>query len=183
MSVNCQQIIAVSKSFIPIYAFQLSNHNINPLKRVLRYCFLLLFFLPAGFSLSGTVNGVSDLSNYNFWRQGGASLNENWNLFPSVFIDPSRTDTQGKEGQINLTDLWNNTPSMGSKWSAMGFASYSLTLYMPKDHPEMGLKIPEAYTAYRLYINGKLISENGVPGKTAQSSEPKWIPKIIPLQQ
>ncbi len=110
-------------------------------------------------------------------------MNENWLLYPSTFINPLESNSRSAENSIQLTDLWNYTPSMGTKWSAMGYASYSLTVYMPKDHPEMGLKIPEAYTTYRLYLDGKLISENGVPGKTARTSKPKWIPRIVALTE
>ena len=153
------------------------------MKRALRcFFFFAICSLSIPSSLAAT-EGVLDLSGYNFWSQGAASMNANWLLYPHVFIEPSKPENQTPEGNIQLTDLWNNTPLMGTKWSAMGYASYSLTVYMPKDHPELGLKIPEAYTAYRLYLDGRLISENGVPGKTAKSSKPKWIPRIIALSQ
>jgi signal transduction histidine kinase len=43
----------------------------------------------------------------------------------------------------------------------------------------MAFKMPEFETAYALYVNGRLVGENGVVGRTPAAMRPQWLPKVV----
>lgn len=123
-----------------------------------------------------------DMTGNDFWRKGPFTLDNYWDFYPSAFIDPDSIHSNEENFQLRLTTLWNEIEGFGSTWSGFGYASYQVRILVPQNRPELGLKVPDMYTAYRLYANGELISQNGVPGKKRSSAIPKWIPRIVPVE-
>lgn len=113
-----------------------------------------------------------DLSQKDFWRQGPYALDGYWDFYPSNFIDPDSTQSVEDNFRVRLNTLWNDIEGFGTRWTAFGYASYQVKVFVPANRPELGLKIPDMYTAYRLYANGELVSQNGVPGKKSRLPSP-----------
>jgi two-component system sensor histidine kinase ChiS len=84
---------------------------------------------------------------------------------------------------IDVPGLWNSYPQNINQWPGDGFATYRLILdNVPVKNIPLFLKIPEMPTAYRLWANGRVVSENGVVGKNKQEMKPFFSPKIVPLK-
>ncbi len=47
--------------------------------------------------------------------------------------------------------------------------------------PNLGFRIPDVYTSYRFYVNGTLISSNGIPDCDQENSLPKWSTELRDL--
>ncbi|HCW06369.1 MAG TPA: hypothetical protein DGG95_03275 [Cytophagales bacterium] len=68
------------------------------------------------------------------------------------------------------------------KEEGIGFATYVLTILIPKGEKDLALSLPQMYSSYRLWANGKVIAENGVVGKTIDECKPQWRPQTVSFQ-
>ncbi|MEM7297440.1 MAG: ATP-binding protein, partial [Bacteroidota bacterium] len=110
-------------------------------------------------------SGVLDLTKFDFEKGKAFSLNGEWVFYPSQFIDPFKP--QGDDSMlIDVPKRWNQ-----SGIPATGYGSYSLSIYRNSDVP-LALRIPDLFSAYYLYVNGKLLAEMGSPGSTKEEEKP-----------
>lgn len=133
-----------------------------------------------------TVNrGEIDFSGWDFKNNGPVALNGEWAFFWQEHLIPiEKIKLQHNEtvSYIKVPDSWNDFIVNGKKLSGAGFATYRIHFSLPKDHPELGVKILDAATASRIYLNGFLIKETGVVGQTPSESQPFYSPQVIPLK-
>ena len=119
-------------------------------------------------------SGVVDLRDIDFEVEKSFSLNGEWKFYPSAFIDPknvSETDFM----ILNVPNRWEQ-----SGLNANGFGSYSLTVYK-KNSAHLGLRIPDLFSAYHLYVNGELLATMGKPGVDSQTENPGRNYNLAPL--
>lgn len=102
-------------------------------------------------------------------------LDGEWEYYPDTLLSP--------EDIVNLSpsytrfpQTWNDLEGTGMFEPAFGYATYRLTITLSDDQEAMGLSMPDFYTAYRLYVNGVVFSENGVVGQTRETTQPYWLP-------
>jgi signal transduction histidine kinase/CheY-like chemotaxis protein len=82
---------------------------------------------------------------------------------------------------LKYPTIWNNIKIDGKKLPSKGYATYRVTVLLPKDRPVLALDLPENYCAYALYVNGKLLAKNGEPGTSASTSKPFYVSRVVPL--
>ena len=70
--------------------------------------------------------------------------------------------------------LWNKTLLNGKVLPAKGYATYALTILLPQNRKQLALKLPDVYTSYKLFINGKVFAQNGEPGTSAETTTSHW---------
>lgn len=137
--------------------------------------FILIFFLSPFSStaqLPVAKQGVIDLRNTNLSKQT-VPLDGEWGLCWEKLCEPD--DSTGKmTGMIPFPKRWDNTVIGGKKISAKGYASYMLTVLLPKNATNLALEVPDTYTSYKLYVDGVLFVESGKPGVSAETTIPKW---------
>jgi signal transduction histidine kinase/ActR/RegA family two-component response regulator len=63
----------------------------------------------------------------------------------------------------------------------MGYASYSLTVLLPKHSNKLSLQVPDTYASYRLFVNGELFSHAGSPDSVEEKAVPKWLQQSVEL--
>ncbi len=172
--------------------------------RVLAFAsMLLLFFLfffyttDIGFLHQQPIaeKGVFDLSGWDFEKQGIVELKGEWEFYWKSFIEPGQEQIKDPlSGYIKTPGNWNNYELSGmaggkagdkpdtvnKKVSKYGFATYRLRV-IPGKKDSFALKIRNMRTAYRLYINGDLISEIGRVGTSAKTSVPRFFPQIVKI--
>jgi signal transduction histidine kinase/CheY-like chemotaxis protein len=108
------------------------------------------------------------------------SLNGEWAFYWRKFI--SETDTaQPVSAYIKYPTIWNRIKIDGRKLPSKGFATYKVTVLLPKDRPTLALDLPENYCSYSLYVNGKLLAKNGEAGTSAETSKPFYVSRVVPL--
>ncbi len=142
-----------------------------------RYKLVFIFF----FCLSATAflqaqkpvakNGLIDLRNINLSTQTIA-LNGEWGICWQQLCEPG---IENKMTGITLfPKKWNDTLINGKKLTAKGYASYILTVLLPKGSKNLALDVPDTYTSHKLFVNEELFVQSGVPGTTRETTVPKW---------
>ena len=101
------------------------------------------------------------------------SFSGEWAFYWQQLLTPDSLE-HFKPGYTAFPALWNNTIINGKTLPAKGYATYALTVLLPPDSKPLAINIPDVYSSYRLYVNGKVIAENGKPGRSADDSQPWW---------
>lgn len=131
------------------------------------------------------VDGVLDLREWDFEKGGLVNLNGQWEFYwGQLLTDNNFTGGNPSTitGFIKVPSPWNGYPVKGNPISGEGYATYRLRVLINPNHfPEdfWAIKTPiPLNTAYRFYINGKLIAKAGQVGTTAQTSAPEYAPDV-----
>lgn len=132
--------------------------------------------------IHGSQNPYSiSFQNTDFAAEEAFAIDGTWQLFWNKLIMPGRfiADSSLTGRKVQLPHLWNEDPELDS----FGYATYRTTIYLPEGHPPLALSIPDFYTAYRLYINGELLTGNGDVDSLESDYRPYWLPQTISLPQ
>lgn len=154
--------------------------------------------VPAGQSSAPNaprvVNGVIDLRDWDFERDGPVELDGDWDFYwrrlvpPAAFAQASarsdlESDDTGLPGATRMAvpGKWNGRILDGAVLGGDGFATYRLRILMdPERLRQAGngaiyaLRFRRIYTAYRLYANGSEIVSVGVVARTAAEATPDY---------
>lgn len=123
------------------------------------------------------INGVLDLKSWNFNEDGPVPLTGEWQFYWKAHIHP-RSETQVAETYIPAPKSWNSYLHEGEKIGGQGFATYRLKILLNEAKGACALKILDMATAFRLYINGRLVASAGMPGQSAEKTQPGYLPGI-----
>jgi hypothetical protein len=78
---------------------------------------------------------------------------------------------------ITFPSLWK---AKNENEAGLGYGTYSLLVLLKENHSkDLALALPQMYSSYRLWANGKIVAENGIVGKSAEASVPQWRPQTI----
>lgn len=102
-------------------------------------------------------------------------LDGEWEYYPNTLLSPENI-TERSPSYAKFPQTWNETNNKGFFEPAFGYATYRLIIHLSDDQMAMGLSVPDFYTAYRLYVNGQLFTENGIVGKSREETQPYWLP-------
>lgn len=88
-------------------------------------------------------------------------LINDWEYYPDVLLTP---DTYPGDYMV-YTDIGEHTrfDGLGTRTIPHGCSSYALHIYLPADTWTYALELPEIFSAYDLYINGRLTASVGNP--------------------
>ncbi len=133
------------------------------------------------------VRGTIDLTTWDFNRRGATGLDGEWEfyrdrfLLPGDFIKPEAND---QRRLIRVPGGWNPGWGIYSGSLASGFATYRLrVITIDRQTGSLGLRISFVRSAYRLYVNGKLVHSAGEPGTSAASTIPLYSDDVVLLPQ
>ncbi len=158
------------------------------MKSLLRPFFIILLIcgsfltskLYAYDSTVALIKGVADLSNINFTNKS-YSLKGDCPFAWQRLLNPG--DKSFTETYTTFPEVWNNSINNGKLFPGMGCATYQITLLLPKDGKPLAMYIPVVYCSYKLFINGKVAAQNGVPALAKQEYVPGWLPVTVSLPQ
>jgi serine phosphatase RsbU (regulator of sigma subunit) len=119
--------------------------------------------------------GFVDASNLDLAGDSIVNISGSWAFFPREFIDPLSTQRAGQF--LDAGEVWDS----GSGLSQDGYGSYRMVVTLPESSEEYSLNISPRYIAYNLYINGRLIAQNGTVGQTAAQSQLEYRHQVIDL--
>ena len=146
-----------------------------------------LFFLFLMFSFSDcdasertptAVKGVIDLRNIPQEEKFIVKLNGEWEFYWRKMLHPH--DFSG--GNIPRPDYYGKVPSYWTDYrdkniitEKYGFATYRLTILLPPGfRRSLGFDLPVFDSSYDIYVNGKYLGGNGIPGKSENDTEPGY---------
>ena len=126
--------------------------------------------------------GIIDLRNQDLFKKPIA-LNGEWIFLWNRLLFPDDTIINKNFSFINYPSLWKDDFVNGKSISSQGFATYKLTVLLPKEKPELAFEMPDVYASYAFFVNGKLIAKNGKTGTSKNESIPFWSTQIVSLPQ
>lgn len=160
-------------------------------KRSLKFVPLLILLLALtactqigffGHPAPQTENGVLDLRDWDFERDGIVSLSGDWEFYWQQFLVAEDFETgtpPPPTGYIHVPDSWNGYLVDGQSLTGDGYATYRLRVLLDEqpDPPLFAVHTPLPIpTAYNFYMNGLLIGSDGVVGPTAETMTPRYRP-------
>ena len=158
--------------------------NFSKTAEVIFMLLIVLFFIAIIASIVRTNtggapkadNGVLYLSDWDFDTQGTVMLSGKWAFYWEKFAAPG--DDTAPDLYAKVPDVWNNYGVGGKGLSAYGYATYILRV--EDVHSEqLAIRVPPCSTAYQLYIDGKLLAQNGTVARTAEGFVPEYEPESI----
>ena len=127
-------------------------------------------------------DGVIDLRSYSFEQSGPVALQGDWLFFRGELIPPSGAFEPDRAVSAQVPSTWRRILVNGEPLSSYGYGSYYLILLLPDSPPKrLALNVPVAGTAYQLFINDRLVAENGVVAKEKTQGHPGRKPLIVPV--
>ena len=149
----------------------------------------LLFNVGCNSQYSGkqppkAVDGVLDLRNWDFEKDGQIRLDGEWEFYWSELLAPGEDATRRKQTKtflINLPNHWNDYELDGEKLPGEGFATFRLVIMADQLPGISGFKLREFFTNYALYANGTKVAGVGRVGTSTQSAIPDNRPQVATL--
>jgi two-component system, sensor histidine kinase len=145
---------------------------------LLMYCSFAYGFTPISSANPSAVNGVLDLRAQTFTHQ--LSLNGQWKFYWQQLLSPQDTAAKN-ENIVNFPFKWDGVVLNGKPLPAFGYATYRLMVLLPKRTEVLRIAMPDTYCAYKLFINGKQVAENGEVSATAKNFVPYWQYRAIDI--
>jgi signal transduction histidine kinase/CheY-like chemotaxis protein len=127
------------------------------------------------------VAGVLDLRSVDL-AERQVDLSGEWGFYWHQLFFPNDT-TRRTPDYLSFPHLWNNTLLHGKTLSPYGYATYTLTVLLPKHGTVLAMDVPDCYTSYRLFVNGRLFCSCGKPDTSEAKAVPHWLNKTIALPE
>lgn len=150
--------------------------------------FLSLFFFNCSESVISNKpvpraeKGIFDLSAWDFVKDGPVALDGKWEFYWGKHLEPRDLSAKAppkSNGFIEVPGTWNGYGIDGRKNPGEGYATYRLKVYLPSSGQKLAFKFLDMATSFSVYVNGKKIMSAGVPGKTLESTTPRFVPQVV----
>jgi len=139
--------------------------------------FALSLNINANVSNPKAIKGVIDLRDIDDPENFNINLNGDWEFYWHKMLRPHDFET----GRIKpdyygkIPSYWTDYPQESVKTEKFGYATYRLTILLPVGfYKPLGLDLPVFDSSYDIYLNGKYLGGNGIPGKSASETTPEY---------
>lgn len=124
--------------------------------------------------------GMLDLREWDFKQYPSVTLDGQWEFYwQKYLITDSIFDIREEDKMyIQVPGSWNGYNVDKKKLNGIGYATYRLVILLNRDHPNLSLKLQSFGSAYELFIDGKLEVQNGIVGKSINSTVPYALPIV-----
>jgi signal transduction histidine kinase/CheY-like chemotaxis protein len=149
-------------------------------------CFLPLLLLIISPSLFAdkplAKKGLLDLRAVNF-EKNTVLLNGEWAFYWKKLIDNKTALPTTPDAYSRIPQLWNDISINGSNLSSQGYATYALRIIMPPQQQHIAaLLLPDFYTSFKLFVNGKEVARDGRVGISAATAIPHWNTQLVSIE-
>ncbi|MEP6466782.1 MAG: sensor histidine kinase [Parafilimonas sp.] len=151
--------------------------------------FVLLIALHlAGFSrnINPVQNGVLNITRHNWQKDGIVNVSGNWEFYwDKLYFPDSFKDTSLLKNRrfASVPDFWNKyITTKEFSHHGFGYATYHVKILCPPLSEKLALKLFTVQGAYKIFVNGKLISQMGNPGTTEAGNIADLKPSIVNVQ-
>ena len=162
--------------------------TIDPMRISLRTCavcaLILLFFAQCSQPTNTPTvkNGSIDLTKYDFEKSGIVSLDGTWEFHWQKLYDGTHFLNHSVDTfpTIYLPKVWNKSTSKGITMPPpVGHGTYRLRLKLPRKKLKLALRLPKIGTAFRLYVDQKLVGKAGQVGTSKRDNKPVYRPQTV----
>ncbi|NPA69159.1 MAG: hypothetical protein GXO50_11165 [Chlorobi bacterium] len=115
-------------------------------------------------------NGIVNITEFNTDKKI-IDLKGKWEFYDNNLYTPSdfKTGKITKPELFSVPGLWNKLKGKGQ-----GFGTYRIKLINTVKNKLYALNINRIQSSYKIWVNDKLIREEGLTGKNKESSKPRW---------
>ncbi|KZE39259.1 histidine kinase [Brevibacillus parabrevis] len=119
------------------------------------------------------VQGVLDLSKWDFRKQGLVSLDGDWEFYEGQLLGPSdfRNESRADTKYLKVPETWKGKSETGGM-SRKGYGTYRLKIIVNSTEEIYGMKLRNIRMSHKLFINGKEEGSSGVPGINMEAHQP-----------
>jgi signal transduction histidine kinase len=144
---------------------------------------LLLIFLFISLNLQSKSHdpvvskGLLDLRSISDRDHFIVKLNGEWEFYWKKLLRPNdfKSSNITPEYFGKVPSYWTDYPQNSVKTEKFGYATYRLIVLLPTGYKSaLGIDLPVFDSSYDLYINGKYLGGNGIPGKSADETKPEY---------
>ncbi|MEK8130517.1 ATP-binding protein [Paenibacillus filicis] len=120
-----------------------------------------------------TSRGVLDLTGWDFERQGLVRLDGEWEFYAGELLTPAdfREGERHERAYAAVPGTWRGKTFEGGI-DRRGFGTYRLKVKLGQTDEVLGLKVRSIRMSHRLFINGKLMGESGIPAADLEHHQP-----------
>jgi len=134
-------------------------------------CCAAIYGFTQDLTIPTAKNGIIDLRGHSLGNK--VALNGEWIFYWQQLINSNDTNLLNGKA-VKFPTKWNDLTIDHKKLPAFGYASYTLTILLPKTNSVFSIGMPDVYCAYNLFLNGKLVAANGKVSKSDQDFVPHW---------
>jgi two-component system LytT family sensor kinase len=138
---------------------------------ILAMIILIFYYIHALEKTTYITQGEIDLSQTDFANDGVIDLNGEWEFYWSQLLTPSdfRPQNERDVQYLHVPGNWLRDQE-GNTYANKGYATYRVTLHHIPDSKYFGLKKANIRNASLIYVNGKLILQDGKVSKDLEGS-------------
>ncbi|HTL06595.1 MAG TPA: adenylate/guanylate cyclase domain-containing protein, partial [Chitinophagaceae bacterium] len=128
--------------------------------------------------------GSFDLAGRDLSNTEPVSLDGEWAFYYQELLQPAdfATSTHARENAWAVVPgYWNGIDVGGKKMPGNGYATYRLVVKHFKASGELGLRVIDAGSAYRIWVNGVYTGSNGRVSADPAHAIPAFLPSVYPL--
>lgn len=156
------------------------------------FALILMFFLVPGVSKAQESSqppraekGILDLTDWNWGDNESLPLAGEWKFYWNKLLEPESIKEE------SVPDLYEEVPKVWTRYSmngkslpSQGFATYRLLIRLPleAEPSPLALYIPNAATAYRLWIDGRELAGNGIVADHSKEMVPRNFSRVVHLR-
>ena len=109
------------------------------------------------------INGALYVSEEDWTNTPIRYLRDGWRYYSDRLLTPEALARQGDDYRYISIGEESNFAMGNPRRNPHGSASYEMILYLPKKEHTYAIELPEVYSSYRFYINGKPALQMGNP--------------------
>ncbi len=123
--------------------------------------------------------GYLDLTAWRFEEHEVVELNGEWEFYWEEVLTPDEIAQKSSDltNYIEAPLAWVQVDP--EAYSSYGYATYSLTAKLPESDRPWGLSVPDLNSAYRIFLNGKLLINSGVVSADRSTYQAGALPEIL----
>ena len=145
--------------------------------------FVLFFSVHFSFVFGQQINETDPLhlEHISIKEETEIHLNDHWEFYWNKLIAPGHFNDTTPFNSISLKNWTEFKDTTAANLPSFGYATYRLKFNIPKLRPHVSLYFPAAYSASKIWINGRFFSEMGKIGTTKSATLHRRFSQIIPL--
>jgi len=126
-------------------------------------------------------SGFLDLSNWDFENDGSVRLDGMWEFYWNNLYSPKdfqKDSLKAKPYYLNIPGVWNSLIVDSKNLSGQGFGTYHLKIKLNHAYTTLGIKLLDAASSYKLWINNNLVATNGEVSSVLSEVKPQMLPQV-----
>lgn len=125
-------------------------------------------------------NGLLDLSDWDFEKDGDVNLDGTWEFYWNKLYTPQdfqKDSLETKPDFLKVPGIWNSLVVNSKNLPGNGFGTYRLKIKLNHAYDNLGIKLLDVSSSYKLWINNNLVATNGRVSSTVDEIKPQMLPQ------